>query len=89
MGQIEGMEPYEIDSEDATRAEAAIEQADRDLAEETRVNMRWSRAQLEVVKRAAALFGIPYQTYVKQAAFRAALDDLVKVREAGKREGAA
>ncbi len=52
------------------------------VPEDARVNMRWPRTQLEVVREAAELFGMPYQTYIKQAAFRAALDDLVKVRTA-------
>lgn len=47
---------------------------------EAKVTMRWSTAQLDVVRRAADLFGMPYQTYVKQAAFRAALDDLQKLK---------
>ncbi len=47
---------------------------------EAKVTMRWSKAQLDVVRRAADLFGMPYQTYVKQAAFRAALDDLQKLK---------
>ncbi len=46
---------------------------------EAKVTMRWPREQLDVVRRAAELFGMPYQTYVKQAAFRAALDDLQKL----------
>lgn len=48
--------------------------------DEAKVTMRWSRAQLDVVRKAADLFGMPYQTYVKQAAFRAALDDLQKLQ---------
>jgi len=46
---------------------------------EAKVTMRWPRGQLDVVRRAADLFGMPYQTYVKQAAFRAALEDLQKL----------
>ncbi len=49
---------------------------------EAKVTMRWPRGQLDVVRKAADLFGMPYQTYVKQAAFRAALDDLQKLEAA-------
>jgi len=42
----------------------------------------------EVIKRAAARFGIPYQTYMKQAAFRQALADL-KAAEVAEQDGAA
>ena len=89
-------ESYEISPKEAAKAEAAIEQAERDIEEmraagrwgpsegsipvEGKVTMRWPRAQLDVVRKAAALFGMPYQSYVKQAAFRAALDDLQKVQ---------
>ncbi len=49
---------------------------------EAKVTMRWSREQLDVVRKAADLFGMPYQTSVKPAAFRAALDDLQKLEAA-------
>jgi predicted DNA binding CopG/RHH family protein len=56
-----------------------IEQAERDiagLAGEVRVHLRWNREQIEIVKRAAARRGVPYQTYLKQAVMRQALTDL-------------
>ena len=63
--------PDEVDA----KARALIEQAERDI-EETRVNFRWGKAQVDTVKRAAALAGIPYQTYIKQVVFRQAVADL-------------
>ena len=63
--------PPELD----VKARALIEQAERDI-EETRVNFRWGKAQVDTVKRAAALAGVPYQTYIKQVAFRQAVADL-------------
>lgn len=63
--------PPELDA----RARSLIEQADREI-EETRVNFRWGRTQLDTVKRAAALAGVPYQTYLKQVVFRQAVADL-------------
>lgn len=63
--------PPEVDA----KARALIEQAERDI-EETRVNFRWGKAQVDTVKRAAALAGVPYQTYIKQVAFRQAVADL-------------
>jgi predicted DNA binding CopG/RHH family protein len=53
------------------------------IPEEAKVTMRWRREQLDVVRKAADLFGMPSRTYVKQAAFRAALDDLQKLEAAG------
>jgi hypothetical protein len=45
--------------------------------------LRWGRAQLDVVRHAARLAGVPYQTYLKEAAFRRAIADLRTAREAG------
>lgn len=73
--KVDGPYPYEMSPEQDAKVQAMTEQADRDI-EEHRVNMRWGGAQLAVVKRAAEYFGMPYQTYVKQAAFRQAMSDL-------------
>jgi predicted DNA binding CopG/RHH family protein len=58
-----------------TRLEAA---ADRELAAGT-VALRWGRKQIAVVTSAAALVGVPYQTYLKQVVFRQALADIAAV----------
>ena len=50
-------------------------EADREILAGT-VTLRWGRDQIAVVKRAAALIGIPYQTYLKQVVFRQALADI-------------
>lgn len=63
--------PPEIDA----KVRTMIDQAERDI-EETRVNFRWGKMQVETVKRAAALAGVPYQTYIKQTVFRQAVADL-------------
>jgi len=49
-----------------------IEQAEKEL-EETRVSFRWDKEPLALVKRAANLMGIPYQTFLKLAAYEHAL----------------
>jgi len=67
----DGFLPAEIDRQ----ARQAIEQAERDL-EEARVNFRWGKAQVDIVKEAAELMGVPYQTYIKQVVFRQAIADL-------------
>ena len=59
-------------SELVTRLE---EQADRDIAAGT-VTLRWGKEQIAVVKRAAAIMGIPYQTYLKQVVFKQAVADI-------------
>lgn len=76
---IEGIATEE-ESEAFTRLEEAVE---ADLAREDQVNIRWLAASLDIVRQAAAVAGVPYQTYVKQVAFRQALTDLKDAREAG------
>lgn len=45
--------------------------------------LRWSSSQMEIIRRASRLAGVPYQSYLKQAAIRTALQDLKTAREAG------
>ena len=59
-------------SELVTRLES---EADRQIAAGT-ITLRWGREQIAVVKRAAALISIPYQTYLKQVVFKQALEDI-------------
>lgn len=56
-------------SEMVTRLET---EADRDIAAGT-VTLRWGKDQIAVVRRAAAIMGVPYQTYLKQVVFRQAV----------------
>src|SRR6266508_550434 len=51
------------------------EDADQEIAAGT-VTFRWGREQIDVVKRAAAILGVPYQTYLKQVVFRQALSHI-------------
>ena len=59
-------------SELVSRLEA---EADRELATGS-ITLRWGKGQIAVVKRAAAILGVPYQTYLKQVVFRQALADI-------------
>lgn len=59
-------------SELVSRLEA---EADQEIAAGT-VTLRWGKEQIGVVKRAAAILGVPYQTYLKQVVFRQALADI-------------
>lgn len=70
-----GLPDMEVEAATDRAIRARIEEAERGIAEE-RVSMRWEGHALGVVRRAAALAGVPYQTYVKQVAFRQALTDL-------------
>jgi predicted DNA binding CopG/RHH family protein len=59
-------------SELVSRLEA---EADQEIAASA-ITLRWGKAQIAVVKRAAAILGVPYQTYLKQVVFRQALADI-------------
>jgi len=76
--QLSTPEPYDMDPAVDARAQAMITQAEQDIAEraEVRVNFRWGRAQVDMLKRAAAIYDVPYQTYLKIVALRAAQQDL-------------
>jgi predicted DNA binding CopG/RHH family protein len=72
------LEDQELDPATDARVQHMIAEADQDIAEldEVRVNFRWGRAQVDTLKRAAAIYGVPYQTYLKMVALRAAQADL-------------
>ncbi len=78
------MQPVVSDPELEAELEAMEEETESEVANrapgEARVNFRWGREQLAFVKRAAATMGVPYQTYIKQAAFRQAAADLQTVQ---------
>jgi predicted DNA binding CopG/RHH family protein len=78
----EDLGEFELPQEESARVEAAIDQAERDVAA-ARVNIRWGTVQVDLVKRAAKLAGVPYQTYIKQVVFRQALADLKDAIEVG------
>ncbi len=74
-----------MDDEESARFTEMEQQAERDAKREIReqrVNLRWSHDQVELIRRAAAIYGITYQTYLKQAAVRQALADLKVAKEA-------
>ncbi len=70
--------PAELDA----RVRAMMKTADEEI-EAARVNFRWGREQVELVKQVAQLMGIPYQTYIKQVVFKQALADLKEASAAG------
>jgi predicted DNA binding CopG/RHH family protein len=49
--------------------------ADREIGSGT-VTLRWGKQQIAVIKRAAGIIGVPYQTYLKQVVFQQALADI-------------
>jgi predicted DNA binding CopG/RHH family protein len=69
---------FQLSSEKDSEIEAMTEQAEKDIAElkEIRVNFRWDKEHLAVVKRAAEVIGVPYQVYIKDSLFRHAVEDI-------------
>jgi predicted DNA binding CopG/RHH family protein len=80
---IEDLGTVELEPEMEAKVNRMIAQADEedDLA---RVNFRWSRESLDVVKQAAKLMGIPYQTFIKQTVFEHALS-IIKDTDASRK----
>jgi len=70
----EDLGDYEMDALTAAKVDLMIAQADDEL--ETRINFRWGKSQLALVKKVAGLMGVPYQTYIKQVLYRQAQEDL-------------
>lgn len=74
-----------LSAEAARSAEAKaarqVARAEKDL--EARVNFRWGRTQVGLVKRAAAAAGVPYQIYIKQVLYERAISDLERSRALG------
>lgn len=55
---------------------AMIEQSDKEI-EEMRMQIRWNKKQIDVVKRASEIIWIPYQTYyVKHIVYKKAMEDI-------------
>ncbi len=65
----------EEDAEVSELVDRVEAEADRHVAART-VTVRWGRDQIAVVKRAAALLGVPYQTYLKHVVYKQALADI-------------
>lgn len=61
-----------------------LDEHDREdeLAGEMRVNIRWGRDQVNIIKKAAKLLDVPYQVYIKQLAIKQALVDIREVEDA-------
>ncbi len=81
-GTYEVLPDVEMSPDQAEKARRLIDQADSER-DEAHVTLRWGRRQLDIVRRAARLAGVPYQTYLKQATMQRAIEDLRSARQAG------
>ena len=71
---------FEFEGEQADKIQKMIDIAEDDI-EEARIFFRWNKKQLNLVKEAADLIGIPYQTYIKTVLFKQSLEDIKKAKE--------
>lgn len=81
-------EPVEMDEEESAWFTAMEEQADRDAEREIREGRpapKWSKDQFQLITQAAIIYGIPFETYLRQAVVRQAIADLRAAREADPR----
>lgn len=77
--EIEDLGDFELPAALHETVKEMTAAADLEL-EETRVNFRWQKEPLSVIKRVAHAMGVPYQTYMKQVLYRQALEDLGKIQ---------
>ncbi len=71
----EELEDLELSPDEDLRITEMIEKAEEEL-EATRVSFRWNKDSLQVVKLAAQLIGVPYQTFMKQVVYEHAMQVL-------------
>jgi predicted DNA binding CopG/RHH family protein len=77
----ENLGEYDMPPEMEAKVNRMIAQADEE-DELARINFRWTREAVAVVKQAAGLMGIPYQTFIKQAVFEHSLKVIRETEEA-------
>jgi predicted DNA binding CopG/RHH family protein len=72
---------FEFEGEEAEKIDKIIEDAEKEI-EEARIFFRWNTQQLKLVKKAASLIGIPYQTYIKTVLIERSVKDIKEIEEA-------
>jgi len=77
--EIEELDDIELSPELDQNIQRVTKAAEEEL-DATRVNFRWQREPLNLIKEVAGAMGIPYQTYIKQVLYRQALDDYSKIK---------
>lgn len=75
--EIEELEDEEISDEIDQKVTKMIAEAEEDF-KEARVNIRWQKQQLDLIKKVSAMIGIPYQIYIRDIVFRKTVEDLEK-----------
>ena len=76
----EDLGDIELPEEEAKIYNKMIELAEKQN-EDVRISFRWKSNQLDLLKQASQLIGIPYQTYIKTVLFKQCLEDIKKAKE--------
>lgn len=76
----EDLGDVELSGEEAEKYNKMIELADKEH-DEVRISFRWKSKQLEMLKQASELMGVPYQTYIKMVLYNHCLEDIKKSKE--------
>lgn len=79
--QIENLGTAELSPELDMIIDQKIQEAEEDIEKEkkeARLQIRWRQGQMNLVKEAANLVGIPFETYAKHVLYRQAIKDIEK-----------
>lgn len=76
----EDLGDVEFLGEEAEKINKMIEQADKEH-DEVRISFRWKNKQLQILKEASELIGVPYQTYIKMVLYNQSIEDIKKSKE--------
>jgi predicted DNA binding CopG/RHH family protein len=82
--QLKHLNDVELSDDESAALDQMQAQADRDAVEERKsrtIAIRWGSEQLQMIRRAAELRGIPYQIYIKNAAWEVARQDLERAHD--------
>lgn len=79
LNDYEELGDIELSEEEGEHYNKMIKLADEQI-EDVRVSFRWKSKQLNIIKQASQLIGIPYQTYIKTVLFNQSIEDIRKAK---------
>lgn len=79
LNDYEELGDVELSEEEGEHYNKMIKIADEQI-EDVRVSFRWKSKQLNIIKQASQLIGIPYQTYIKTVLFNQSIEDIRKAK---------
>ena len=79
LNDYEELGDIELSEEEGEHYNKIINLAEEQI-EDVRVSFRWKSKQLNIIKQASQLIGIPYQTYIKTVLFNQSIEDIRKAK---------